>query len=64
MEDPLLVFVSSAIEEFKTERKAIRDAIEAIEVTRPWVFEFTPTSSERVEEAYLKKVKECDIFFL
>jgi len=64
MEEKLLVFVSSLIGELLEERKAVREALEAIPLTRPWVFEYTPASADPLESSYLDKVKECDIFIL
>ena len=64
MENPLVVFVSSMIGEFKEERGTVKEAIEAIPLTRPWVFEYTPASSDILDESYLRWVRECDIFIL
>jgi Sec-independent protein translocase protein TatA len=63
-EHSLVVFVSSMISELSNERKAIRQAIQQIPLTKPWLFEFTPPSPEKLDESYLNKVKECDIFIL
>ena len=59
-----MVFVSSAIEEFLHERKVVEEAIAAIPLTRSWVFEHSSAYAEPVAEAYLRKVRECDIFIL
>lgn len=64
MERKLLVFVSSVIDELAEERKIAKEAIESINITIPWLFEFSPASSEDIETSYLKKVIECDIFVL
>ena len=64
MENKLVVFVSSLIGELLEERKAVKEAIEALPLTRPWVFESTPASADPLESSYLDKVKECDIFIL
>ncbi len=64
MENPLVVFVSSMIGELWGERRAIKEAIEAIPLTRPWIFEYTPASTDRLEESYLRGVRGCDIFIL
>jgi hypothetical protein len=64
VEPPLLVFVSSAIRGMEAERARVRDAIKSLALTRPWVFEETPASSLDVDEAYLSKVRNCDIFVL
>ena len=64
MENPLLVFVSSAIRGLAAERQAAKTAVEAIPLSRPWVFEFTPASSLPLDESYLSNVRACDIFVL
>jgi hypothetical protein len=64
MENPLLVFVSSAIQGMEAERAAARAAIQAIPLTRPWLFEFSSASSLPLAESYLSKVAGCDIFVL
>ena len=51
MENPLVVFVSSMIGELWEERRAIKEAIEAIPLTRPWIFEYTPASTHTIEES-------------
>jgi|GEM_PF-3278391 len=63
-EQPLLVFVSSVIDELNDERQAIHKAIERIPLAKPWLFEYTPASSQEVNESYLSKIKESDIFVL
>jgi len=64
MEARLLVFVSSLLRELTNERSIVGEAIEAIPVTQPWVFEYTPASADLLEESCLSKVQECDIFIL
>jgi len=65
MENSLLVFISSLISELAEERKAIKEAVEAIPLAaRPWLFELTPASSYSLEESYLAKVRECDLLIL
>lgn len=63
-ESPLSIFVSSRMDELSVERMAALKAINKIPLARAWVFEFTPPSSEKVEESYLHKVEQCDIFIL
>jgi hypothetical protein len=63
-EPPLLVFISSAIEGMEKERATVEEAVESIQITRAWRFEVAPASSEPVEEAYLSKVRGCDLFIL
>ena len=64
MENKLVVFVSSLIGELFEERKAVKEALDAIPLTKPWVFEYTPASADPLEFSYLDKVRECDIFIL
>lgn len=64
MENPLQVFVSSVIAGLEAERQAVRAAIQAIPVARPWLFEFSPASSLPLDESYLSKARACDIFVL
>ena len=64
MENPLTVFVSSVISGMAAERGAARAAIEAVPLSRPWLFEFSPASSLPLDESYLSKVRGCDIFVL
>lgn len=63
-EQPILVFVSSTMNDLSEERRAIHNAIGQIAITKPWLFEFTPASSDNIEDSYLNKVRECDIFIL
>jgi hypothetical protein len=46
------------------ERNVAKQVIESISLTRPWRFEDSPASSQRVDYAYLNKVAEADIFLL
>jgi len=64
MENRLIVFVSSIIGELWNEREAVRETLESIPLTKPWVFEYTPASTDNLDESYLSKVRECDIFIL
>ena len=64
VEPDLLVFVSSVIRGMEKERETVERAIRSISVARPWRFETAPASSQEVEESYLSKVRECDIFIL
>lgn len=59
-ENPLLVFISSVISEFEREREEIVKIFKDYRPFRAWVFEFTPGSSEPVDSAYLRKVREAD----
>ncbi len=64
MEFPLTVFISSVISGMAAERGAVEAAIRAIPLSRPWAFEHSPASSLPLQESYLGKVRECDIFVL
>ncbi len=60
-ESDILVFVSSVMnDDLKCARKITKDSIEDLDFGRPWAFEFTPASSEDLEQAYLRKVSEAD----
>lgn len=62
VEQRLLVFVSSAVEELKKARVEIRKCIEALGLCDPWLFEFTSASTKDLEEFYLENVKTSDVF--
>ena len=64
MENSLIVFISSVIVGMEAERQAAQTAAQAIPVTRPWLFEYSPASSLPLAESYLSKVRTCDIFVL
>lgn len=64
VEPPLLVFVSSVIADLALEREALNHAILGLGITRPWVFEFTPATSQILDQSYLEKVQQCDFFVL
>jgi hypothetical protein len=60
-EQPLLVFVSSVMcPELEWAREETEHTIGHAPFLVPWVFEFTPASSEPVDEGYLRKVREAD----
>lgn len=63
-EPKLCVFVSSPIETMKEERERVRDAICSIGTLHPWLFEYTPASSQEVHASYESKAQECDLFIL
>lgn len=65
MRDQLFVFISSSIREFGSEREAIRKSIERrIPLSRAWTFESAPADPDSLQESYLKRVRDCDIFVL
>ena len=64
MEKKLLVFVSSIIDELRKERDIAKKAIKSINISIPWLFEYSSASSEDVVTSYLNKVTDCDIFVL
>ena len=60
-ETDILVFISSVMnDDLEYARRIAKDAIDSLDFGRPWGFEFTPASSEDLEEAYLRKVSESD----
>ncbi len=63
-EPPLRVFVSSLISELSEERQALRHAITGLGITKPWIFESTPASTQLLQVSYLEKVRNCDLFVL
>jgi hypothetical protein len=64
MENRLMIFISSLIGELANERYTAKEALQAISLIRPWVFEYTPASVDPLEESYLSKVRECDLFIM
>jgi len=65
VEERLIVFISSRInDEMKRARRAVRQAIEALPLTRPWLFEEAPAAAEPLDESYLRWVGRCDLFIL
>lgn len=66
MEDKLLVFISSvmnlSVEDLRAERWVAKKAIDDIPMAKPWLFEYSPASSQEATEVYRQKVKHCDIF--
>lgn len=62
-EQSLVVFISSVMDHNLQEaRDTVCNCLINTEIFVPWAFEYTPASSERVDEGYLRKVKECDFF--
>ena len=60
-ESDLLVFVSSVMTPaLAFARETTTRAIESFDFGHPWVFEFTPASSQKPEDGYLRKVAEAD----
>ena len=58
---PLQVFVSSVMdEELGQARQELRRAFAPTSFLEPWLFEFTPPSSEPVDDSYLEKVRTAD----
>ena len=65
MEEKLIVFISSRInDEMKRARQAVRQAIAALPLTRPWLFEEAPASAAPLDQSYLRWVGRCDLFIL
>lgn len=60
-ENDFSVFISSVMDkELSAARRTVVKAIDSIDFGRPWAFEYTPASSETMEDGYLRKVKEAD----
>ena len=65
MEEKLVIFISSRInDEMKQARQAVREAIEELPLTRPWLFEEAPAAADPLDESYLRWVSKCDLFIL
>lgn len=63
-ESDLLAFISSVMrDELNCARNVVVQTCKAIEFTRPWAFEFAPSSSEPPNQGYLRKVREADFVF-
>jgi Domain of unknown function (DUF4062) len=62
-EAPLLVFVSYR-GSMEAEREIVRSAIASIPIMRSWIFKYAPASSQTIEDSYLSKVRECELFIL
>lgn len=59
---PLRVFVSSVMDEEMAQPRA--DAVAALDAApflSPWAFEFTPASTEALDESYLRHVREAEV---
>lgn len=63
-EPRLVVFISSLMGKMKGERDTAYRTIDSFPITRPWAFEYTSASSQNVDDAYLSKVRTCDIFLM
>jgi ribosomal protein S18 acetylase RimI-like enzyme len=67
-ENPLVVFISSvmdtSVDDLTAERRSAVETINALPITRSWAFEFSPASADPLDESYMDKVDECDIFLL
>ncbi|MDP9237928.1 MAG: GNAT family N-acetyltransferase [Chloroflexota bacterium] len=52
------------VDDLSAERESCRSTVNALAVTRAWTFENSPSSADPVDDTYLKKVDECDLFIL
>ncbi|MGH9684138.1 MAG: DUF4062 domain-containing protein [Candidatus Acidiferrales bacterium] len=59
-----VVFVSSAIEEFREERRIAKVVIDSYPFLESWVFEQEGASAAPLEERYLQEVRNCSIFLV
>jgi len=65
MEEKLIVFISSRInDEMRRARQTVRQAIEELPLTRPWLFEEAPAATDPLDQSYLRWVGRCDLFIL
>jgi len=61
-EVPSIVFISSVMDdEMGAYREQAVQTIKQVANFQPWAFEYTPPSSEAIEEGYLRKVREAAI---
>ena len=63
-EIPLKVFVSSIVPGLSAERQVLRQAITGLGITKSWIFESTPASTQLLETSYLDQIRHCDLFIL
>ena len=60
-EPKLLVFISSVMtDELRWVREDVARTIQNLPLARPWAFEFTPASSQRATDSYLRHVADAD----
>ena len=59
-ERPIKAFVSSVMHKFEEVRKETVRALDEIPLIARWAFEYTPGSSEPVDKAYLRHVRDAD----
>ncbi len=60
-EPPLLFFISSVMSNDMADARAnLVNQIRKIPFFTPWAFEFTPASTEELDQGYLRKVREAD----
>ena len=61
-ERPLLAFVSSVMDDdLRLYRETVVECLRKSTFLAPWVFEFTPASSEPLDESYLRHVRDADV---
>lgn len=59
--EPLVVFISSRMEELSRERDVVERAVRTFRFTRPWRFERTPASSQSCDEISVANVRRSDV---
>lgn len=64
---PVTVFVSSRMQEFAAERKALYDLLPTLQINHtrivPWVFEYSAYASNKTtREVYLSELNTCDLY--
>ena len=60
----LSFFISSRNDELASERDAVRDAINDVQITTAWLFEDSPPSTNSADLECLDKVDRSDFFVL
>jgi len=61
-EGPLVAFVSSVVDQrLEWARRETVRTLDRVPFLARWAFEFTPASSEPLDDSYLRKVREADI---
>lgn len=52
------------VEDLTAQRQSAKEAARSLGLTRPWLFEEAPASSDPLDVSYLRKVDDCDVFLL
>ena len=61
-ERPLLAFISSVMDDdLRQFRESAEECLRKSNCFSPWAFEYTPASSEPLDDSYLRHIKEADV---